>query len=166
MSGGGGRRRKRRRGEAGAPYAKRGSGEGVGGDARQGHRDQAGEQSRQSRAALRILSRLAPPWPSLRRCGLHLRLRYTPRLPHLRLFRASAYAFRTRAGGARNPRLGTTRFRPPVLSGPRCLHLLGPSALCFSPIFSYLLIISLSVSPFLSMQAENYSMGILVVGSV
>lgn len=57
----------------------------------------------QSRATLRIFLRLAPPSPSLRRCGLHLRLRRTPRLPHLRLFRASADAFRIRVGGARNP---------------------------------------------------------------
>lgn len=57
----------------------------------------------QSRATLRIFLRLAPPSLSLRRCGLHLRLRRTPRLPHLRLFRASADAFRIRVGGARNP---------------------------------------------------------------
>lgn len=57
----------------------------------------------QSRATLRIFLRLAPPTPSLRRCGLHLRLRRTPRLPHSRLFRASADAFRVRVGGARNP---------------------------------------------------------------
>ena len=82
-----------KRGESFWPVERDGSGER--GEERQGHRDQAGEQSRQSRASLRILLRLAPPWPSLRRCGLHLRLRCTPRLPHLRLFRASAYAFRT-----------------------------------------------------------------------
>lgn len=47
-----------------------------------------------------------------------------------------------RAGGARNPRRGTTRFRPLVLSGPRWLNLLASSRRlsyrsrsCFLPIF-------------------------------
>lgn len=81
----------------------KGHGSGERGEERSEHRYQAGEQRFvQSWATLRIFLRLAPPSPSLRRCGLHLRLRRTPRLPHLRLFRASADAFRIRVGGARN----------------------------------------------------------------
>lgn len=44
------------------------------------HEAKAGERSRQSRPTSRTVFRLAPPCFASRRCGLHLRLRQSPRL--------------------------------------------------------------------------------------